>query len=157
MDSWFLHGKYLHDTGQVDLKNADIRALVVMSNTTAFADILAAQFLSGASGIVTLDEYTGGLGYARVALSGKDVLKDTVSKETRWIMSAFTFGATITNAARQAKAIILYKHVGADSANIPLFWIDSVNSGLVFPFSPNGGPITASFSGGIFLAQPIAA
>lgn len=116
----------------IDLANDDIRALLVMASSTAITDE-DAEFLSD---IGTLDECDGS-GYARVALTTQSFDADLTNDRAIFTSDPLVFSA-VGAASRQIFGYILYKHVGADSANIPIFWKQP--SG--FPFEADGEDIT---------------
>lgn len=99
------------------LVTADIRALLCMTanNVSANPD---AEFLSG----LVLDEYDG-LGYARVQLTGLTKVVNLAEKRTELHADNPIF-PLLAPATFPAGGILFYEHVGADSANRPLAWID---------------------------------
>ncbi len=111
----------------------DIRALLVMSNTTADTDE-DAEFITG--GITTLDEYDGAA-YARVALTGEAFAVDTANDRFEFDANAFTF-STLGVGTRQCVGLVLYLHVTNDADSKPLFYFD----GTGFPFDGNGADVT---------------
>lgn len=107
----------------------DVRALLVMTNTTADTDE-DAEFIAD---IGTLDEYDGAT-YARVALASEDLSADGAND--RAIMTAtspITF-ATLGVGTRQCQAVVLYRHVTNDADSELIAYID----GTGFPFDGNG-------------------
>jgi hypothetical protein len=127
--------KVQHLTG-VNWQTATLKALAVMTNSTAGADRFA-QFLSGANGFVVLDEFDGA-GYARVTLSNVAVTLDLVTGEVVVTCDPASFGAAVSNGSRSVAGFVVYLDGASDAARVPLIWIDSVASGPTFPYSPGG-------------------
>jgi hypothetical protein len=126
--------KELLAKGDLDLDEAghDLRLLLVMTNTTADTE----QDTGLISAFTTLDEYDGA-GYSRAALASQVVTRDDPNNRAELsATSPVSFGATVAAGTRSAQAAILYRHVGADSANIPIAFIDSGG----FPLNGAGGP-----------------
>jgi hypothetical protein len=129
----------LHTTG-INLATADLRALLVMSNSTAQQDFGAVN-LTGGSGFAILDEMNGA-GYARFTLTGKSVTTDSLTGDVVFTCNMIDWGATVSNGSRQIKGAVIYVNVGGnDATSKPLWWIDSVDGGIVFPYTPGGGPV----------------
>ena len=116
----------------------DIKALLVMSNTTADTDTTAATI----SGFGTLDEFDGA-GYARLLLTTRLVSLDSLNARAEFHAADLNFGAR-ANGTRQIVGIVLFFDLGADANNIPLFYFDigsSINPGgltLIFPVDAEG-------------------
>lgn len=109
------------------LVTADIRALLCMTgnNVSANPD---AQFLSD----LVLAEYDG-LGYARVQLTGLTKVLNLPQKRTELHANNPIF-PLLAPATFPARGILFYRHVGADSANLPLSFVDKGG----FPKNGNG-------------------
>jgi hypothetical protein len=120
-------------SGEFDLHTAgdDIRELLVMTNTTADTQE-DSKFISD---ITTLDEYDGA-SYARKAYTGEVVAADNTNNRGEFDAADVQY-ATLGVGTRQAQARIIYKHVGADSANLLIAFVDSGG----FPFDGNGGNV----------------
>lgn len=118
--------------------SATLKALVVMSNSTAHLD-LNAQFLTGGSGFAVLDEFDGA-GYSRPTLTSVTATIDTNTWDVVITAAAASFGATVSNGSRSAKGFVVYLDGANDGARRPLLYLDSVANGPSFPYSPNGGP-----------------
>lgn len=134
MSFWYTPAKEILAKGDLDFDEAgnDIRVMLCMTNTTADTDQDAALV----SAIGTLDEYDGA-GYARAALASQAVVRDDANNRAEiGATSPISFGATVAAGTRLAAGAMVYKHVGADSANIPIAWIDSGG----FPINGGGGP-----------------
>lgn len=110
----------------------DVRALLVMSDTTVIAD-RDAEFLDD---ITDLDEYDGS-GYAREALAAESFAVDLAND--RWIFDAdpIVFAA-LGVGTRQCVGMILYLHVTDDTDSKPLKFIN----GTGFPFDGAGTDVT---------------
>lgn len=110
----------------------DVRAALVMSNTTADTDE-DATFLAD---IGTLDEYDGS-GYARQALTAEAFAVDTATDRFKFSADPFVF-AGLGVGTRQCVGLLLYLHVTNSSDSKPLFYID----GAGFPFDGNGEDVS---------------
>lgn len=119
-------------TGGIDFASDDIRVLLVMTNTTADTE----DDKDTLNDFTTLDEYDGS-GYGRVALANEVVNEDAPNDRAEFDADDATF-SSLGVGTRQCQAAIVYKHVGAESVNIPIAYIDTGG----FPFDGNGGDIT---------------
>jgi hypothetical protein len=124
--------------GAINLATDTIKAALLMSNNNAAATE-DAQFLTN----LTLDECNGS-GYARITLTTPTVTPDTTNNKGVWDMDNIIF-VLVGTSTRTVTGILIYKHVGADSANIPIAYIDTA-TGL--PITPNGSSITVSIAAG---------
>lgn len=109
----------------------DVRAALVMSNTTADTEV-DAEFMNS---FTTLDEYDGAA-YARVALASEAFAVDLANNRFEFTSAAITF-AGIGVGTRQCVGLLLYLHVTNDADSKPLFYID----GTGFPFDGNGSDV----------------
>lgn len=132
------HAKYLLATGALDLSTADMRMLLVMTNSTADTEKDKATF----AGFTTLDEYDGS-GYASpgVALASEAVAEDNANNRAEFTSAAAVFTA-IGAGTRQCLGAVLYKFVTALSSSIPVVYIDTVSGSPSFPFTGNGSNVT---------------
>lgn len=119
----------------IDFDSADVRAILVMSNTTADTDQDAATI----SAIGTLDEYDGS-GYSRPDLGASTITQDDTNNRSEIDFGDFTFGATVGVGTRQAVGMIYYVEVGADSVDLPIAYVDTGG----FPFAGNGGAVNVT-------------
>ena len=113
-----------------------------MTNTSADTE----RDANTISGFTTLDEYNGA-SYARQPLVGEVVVEDAPNNRAEGQSSptVITF-ATLGAGTRQCQAAILYQHVGADAANIPLAFIDTTSPAGGFPFSGSGANVTITMN-----------
>lgn len=104
--------KELHAKGQINLLTDDIRALLVMTNSTAWSENDGKVYLSD---LTTLDEMNGA-NYARKVLTNKAITKDDGNDRAEFDADDLTF-ASLGAGARQVKGAVIFKHVtsGADS------------------------------------------
>lgn len=109
----------------------DVRAALVMSNTTADTEV-DAEFMNS---FTTLDEYDGAA-YARVALVSEAFAADLANDRFEFTAAAFTF-AGIGVGTRQAVGLLIYLHVTNDTDSKPLMYIN----GTGFPFDGNGSDV----------------
>lgn len=130
---WFTPQYQRLGRAQLNLETADIRAKMVMANTTCFADRDAATV----SAITTVDEYNGG-GYLEQTLGSKAVNLDLPNNRAEFTFGTINFGASVAAGARNAVGILLIDRVDGTAANDrPLAYIE-----FSAPFAGNGGPVT---------------
>jgi hypothetical protein len=118
--------------GEINLGTADLRVLLVMTNTTCDTEFDKTTL----SGYTALDEFNG-TGYTRADLTMSAVAIDG-SGHIAWADAAdFTFGS-LTGGSRQIQGELLYLYVdGTNAHDIPLGFIDTGG----FPFSASGSPV----------------
>jgi hypothetical protein len=125
----------------LDLDEAghDIRALLVMTNTTADTD----QDAGTLSAITTLDEYDG-VGYSRAALASQAVVRDDPNNRAEFTSTTpVSFGATVAAGTRSAQAMLIYRFVDGTAANDqPIAFIDTGG----FPLNGGGGPFEVAMN-----------
>lgn len=115
----------------VNLATADMRVMLVMTNTTADTD----QDATLISDITTLDEGDGS-GYARESIgSGNQVTADDPNDRAEWDASDIVF-ALLGAGTRQYEGAIIYVDLGADTTSIPVAYIDDD-----FPFTGNNSNV----------------
>lgn len=113
--------------GSINLETDDIRAILVMADSTADQEE-DAQYVANVS---TLDEMDGD-NYVRKALQNQALSKD--DGDDRGIFDAGNILYTNMSAGtREVKAIILYKHVTNDGDSPLIGYFDEDG----FPFSPS--------------------
>lgn len=123
--------------GEIAWHSSSIRAILVMTNTTADTD----QDALALSGISTLDEYDGS-GYARAVPATPAVNRDDPNNRAELDAADFTWTA-LGAGARQAQGMVVYKHVDGTAANdVPIAFIDTGG----FPFAGNGGDVTIQWN-----------
>lgn len=134
--------------GSINHATADLRTLLVMTNTTAAvegAGGVDAEFLND---FTTFDEYNGA-NYARKTLASKTVTKDSTNNKGVFDADDVTWTA-LGVGTRDAQASILYKHVTNDADSPPLYYQDTGG----FPFAGNGSDVTIQYAAaGIALFQ----
>jgi hypothetical protein len=121
--------------GDADFDTLDVRAILVMTNTTADTDQDAASIAD----IGTLDEYDGS-GYSRPDLGASTITQDDANNRSEIDYGDFTFGATVAAGTRQAAGMVIYVEVGTDAQDWPVAWVDTGG----FPFAGNGGAINVT-------------
>lgn len=132
------HARYLLATGALNLATADMRILLVMTNSTA--DTEKEKATIGA--FTALDEYDGsGYSSGGVALASEAVSEDNTNHRAEFTSAAAAFGA-LAVATRQGLGAVLYAFVSSLSASIPVAWIDTVTGSPTFPFTGNGSNVT---------------
>lgn len=116
---------------------ADLRVMLVMTNTTADTD-QDAEFVSG---IGTLDEYDGAA-YVRKALAGEVVNQDDPNNRAEFDANDVTWTA-LGAGTRNAAGLVLYDEGGGTEATRELIaYIDSGG----FPLAGNGGDLTVAWN-----------
>ncbi len=132
--------------GLQDLRETgdDVRAILVMENTTAEAD-KGATFVGD---ITTLDEFDGA-GYpttfgTRVALGNQALNEDAANDRIELDADDVAFGA-LGAGTRELAGLILYVQGSSDADSPVLCFIDTVSSGPTFPFAANGGTVTVQW------------
>jgi hypothetical protein len=108
--------------GTIDLNTSDIRARLVMTNTTCDTEIDAIDNLSDYTTIDVADA----TGYADVALTTETVTaNDTDNRGDFDTASDIIFTGLSGDATRDYQGVLLYKYVdGTDANDIPLGFID---------------------------------
>lgn len=139
-------GEQAFRSGSINWASNDIRILLVMSNTTADTDG-AAEFVSS---FATLDECDAA-GYARTQITGRSVNVDTVAKIVS-LLAAQTNLPAFAAGTRQVVGAVIYKHVGADSANPVLFYLDGAPW---FPFNAVGTPVRFKWNAAGIVSYPL--
>lgn len=108
--------------GTIDLNSHDIRARLVMTNTTCDTEIDAINTLSNYTTIDVADA----TGYADVALTTETVTaNDTDNRGDFDTAADIVFSGLSGDATRNYQGVLLYKYVDGTNANdIPLLYID---------------------------------
>lgn len=123
--------------GTYDLSSATVKVALVMTNTTVDTE-KTAQTLADFS---VLDEYDGAA-YARQTLASKTITQDDVNNRGVFDAADATF-ATLGAGTRQAAGMLILLDLGgADSANIPIAFIDTGG----FPFTGNGSDVAVTWN-----------
>lgn len=120
-------------SGNLDFSGAgvqDIRALLVMTNTTADTD----QDVANIADIGTLDEYDGA-GYGRATFAGEVVNEDAANNRAEFDVTDFNFGAAVAAGTRSAAGFVVYRHVTNDADAVLIGYIDTGG----FPLAGGGG------------------
>jgi hypothetical protein len=124
--------------GDLDFDTADIRAVLVMTNTTADTE----EDATTVAGFTTLDEFDGaGYSTGGVALTGEATTEDTANNRAEFDVVDIAYGA-LSAGTRSIAAVLLVVWGGSLGASIPLAYIDTVSGGPTFPFAANGGLVT---------------
>jgi len=116
--------------GSIDLNTHDIRAILVMTNTTCDTE----EDKTFIDQFTTLDEMDGA-GYSRVALTSEAVANDDANNRGEFTADAITFTA-VSAGTRQVAGLVLYRFVTNDTDSIPIAFIDDSA-----PYTPGGGNI----------------
>lgn len=123
--------------GEIDLDAPnDIRALLVMTNTTA--DTEQDDHFIGDIG--TLDEMDGA-NYVRKALTGETVNQDDANNRAEFDAADVTWTA-LGAGARSIAGVVIFKFVTNDADSVLLAYIDTGG----FPIAANGGDITITWN-----------
>lgn len=105
------------------LAGADIRALLVMTNTTLDTENDGVAFINQ---FTTLDEMDGA-NYVRKALSGEAVAKDDANDRAEFDADDVTWSA-LGNGTRAVLGLLIFKHVANDTDSIPIAFIERSTS-----------------------------
>lgn len=136
MSHWFTPAKARLASGTLVWGTADVRAMLVMTNTTVDTEVDAANLAA----FTTLDEYNGS-GYSRPALASEVVNTDTTNHRAELDAADFTFGTAVGAGSRQAQGMLIYVRVDGTNANdYPVAYIDTGG----FPFAGTGSPVTVT-------------
>lgn len=130
---WFNAGKKW--VLENDMAAADLRAALLMSNTTADTENDGISFVDD---ITTLDECDGA-GYAREALA--NILASVDDANDRALLDAddLDYGA-VGAATRQVVGVLIYVHVTNDADSVPLLWLEYAT-----PKTMDGSNFVAAF------------
>lgn len=107
--------------GEIDLNADDIRAKLLMSNTTCDTEN---------DGIVNVDDFTtqdksDATGYADQALGSETVTKDDPNDRAEFSSGNVVFSGLSGDATRDYVGILIYKYVdGTDANDIPIAYIE---------------------------------
>lgn len=123
-------------TGNYNYATADMRILMVMSNTTADTD----QDVEFIAGFGTLDECDGAT-YARKALAGEAVNEDDPNNRAEFDANDIQW-ATLGVGTRQNVGLVLFRFVTNDADSPVVAYIDTGG----FPFSGNGGQVDVAWN-----------
>jgi hypothetical protein len=122
--------------GSGGISSADVRVLLVMSNTTADTD----QDLENIGDIGTLDEMDGA-NYVRKALASEVVNQDDANNRAEFDATDVTWTA-LGAGTRSGVGMVLYCHVTNDADAELIAYIDTGG----FPFAPGGGDVTVAWN-----------
>lgn len=123
-------------SGDIDLNTHDIRALLVMTNTTADTEE-DTEFISG---VATLDEMNGA-NYARQALANEAVAADLVNNRGEFDADDITF-TSLGVGTRQVAAVVIFRFVTNDADSPLIGYIDTGG----FPLWTNGGNLSIQWN-----------
>jgi len=113
--------KRANAAGEIDLNADDIRARLVMTNTTCDTEN---------AGVVNISDFTtvdpaDATGYADVALANEAVNKDDVNDRAEFDADNAVFSGLSGDATRDYQGVLIYKYVDGTNANdIPICFID---------------------------------
>lgn len=107
--------------GTIDLNTHDIRARLVMTNTTCDTEVDAINTLSNYTTIDPCDA----TGYADVALASEAVNVDDTNNRAEFDATDITFSGLGGDATRALQGVLLYKYVdGTNTNDIPVCYVD---------------------------------
>ena len=136
----FAYTRFTQDLGRglVNLQEAgaDIRVILVMSNTTADTE----RDVATISAFATLDEYDGA-NYVRKALALQTFDEDQPNDRSEFDASDIQWAA-LGVGTRQAVGMIVFRFVTNDTDSVPICYIDTGG----FPFDGNGGNIDVAWN-----------
>lgn len=108
--------------GELDLSSDDIRAALVMSNTSCDTE----DDVNFVSGFATLDECDDTT-YTRLSLSNESVSENAANNRAELDADNITFANT-GDASRDVAGVLIYKHVTNDADSVPIVFIEEVVS-----------------------------
>lgn len=107
--------------GGIDLNSHDIRAKLLMTNTTADTE---KDSIATVSAITTLD-VCDATGYADVALASEAVNTDNTNDRAEFDATDISFTGLSGDGTRDYQGVLIYKYVdGTDANDIPIAFID---------------------------------
>jgi len=118
--------KRANAAGEIDLNADDIRAILVMTNTTADTENDAKVYVGD---LTTLDE-SDATGYARQALTTEAVNKDDANDRAEFDADDVSFSGMSGDATRDYQGVVLYKHVTNDADSPLIAFIEFSNQPL---------------------------
>jgi len=118
--------KRANAAGEIDLNADDIRAILVMTNTTADTENDAKVYVGD---LTTLDE-SDATGYARQALATEAVNKDDANDRAEFDADDVSFSGMSGDATRDYQGVVLYKHVTNDADSPLIAFIEFSNQPL---------------------------
>lgn len=130
---WFTNAKLKLAKGDLDFDTADIRAKLLMSNTTVTT--AGQEDATNLAGITTLDEYNGS-GYTELDLASVSVTADNTNNRAEIDYADGSFGTTVAAGTRNWVGILYYCRVDGTTTNdYPVAWVD------LTPANGNGGAV----------------
>jgi hypothetical protein len=119
--------KRANAAGEIDLNADDIRARLLMTNTTCDTEN---------AGIVNIDDFTtvdvsDATGYADVELANEAVNKDDVNNRAEFDADNISFAGLSGDATRDYQGVLLYKYVdGTDANDLVIAFVEFDNQPL---------------------------
>lgn len=130
--------------GNLDFSGGhDMRVLLFTTGSTVTVDGPTGKDAVTIAAITGLNEYLSP-SYARQALEESVVKSDANNRTLFDAIDTIFSGLLLDDQARQAIGLLIYRHIGADSANIPICVLDNAP---LFPFFANGGNVILVWSG----------
>lgn len=119
MSHWYTEATRALAEAELDWPLADVRVALLKTGTTADTE----RDVTTLAGFTTLDEVADA-SYSRKALATESVDKDNANDRTEFKSATPVEWTGLTTGGDVAGALF-YLHLGADAANVPLFWQDS--------------------------------
>lgn len=130
-DFWYTGAKLKLGKADLDGDTIDLRAKLLMTNTTADTD----QDATNISGIGTLDEYDGA-GYSEIDFANVAIAADNANNRAEITADAGSFGTSVAAGTRNWQSILYYVRVDGNPANdYPVAHKD------ITPANGNGGSV----------------
>ena len=128
------HAKFLAGSAGLNLTTADLRILLLMSNTTADTE----KDKATVSAFTTLDEYDGsGYSAGGIPFTGELLTEDNVGHKAVLDADNVTFTA-IGAGTRSCVGALVIAYSGSVAASVPVAYFDTGG----FPFVGNGSNVT---------------
>ncbi len=138
MSFWYTRASQDIGRGLIDFREAgaDIRAIIVMTNTTADTE----RDVATISAFTTLDEMDGAA-YVRKALANQVWNEDQPNDRSEFDADDVTWTA-LGAGTRSMAGIIIYRHVTDDTDSVPICYIDTGG----FPLAATGTDFIAQWN-----------
>lgn len=105
--------------GTIDLNTDDIRAALLMTNTTADTE----DDVQTVATFTTLDRCDA-TGYADLALTGEAVNIDTGNNRAEFDSNDLSYTGLSGNATRAIQGVLLYEFITNDASSLPIVFVD---------------------------------
>lgn len=135
---WYDEGTRLISNAGLDLDTADIRVMLLSTNTTADTE----RDKTTIAGFTTKDEFDG-VGYTAngQAIAGRSLSVNAGAHRTEVPATASTW-TSVSAGTRPIQGALVYLWGGSIGASVPLCFVDTGG----FPLTPSGADITITWN-----------